>query len=166
MKVLEKILIWIAGIAILLAAVLMVANILTRWIFHYAIPGTYELIGYFALLFGGAVVPVGTIAKSHIAVDIVTSHLPGVPYKVLQIVTGLFEIFAYGALAYGGYIIAMNKFASVELSDTLKIPVAPLRMFWVVCAAITVIVKVIQLVMIIKNPPDPIKGKEAAENDG
>lgn len=167
MKVLEKILIWVAGIALIAAALLMVANIITRLAFHYAIPGTYELIGYFALLFGCTVLPVGTIARSHITVDIVTSHLPGVPFKAFQIFTSILEVLTYIVLAYGGFILAMSKFASHEASDTLKIPVAPLRMFWAVCVAITIIVKIIQLVMIIKNPPEErSKGKEDAEING
>ena len=150
MKKLSKIFDWIGGIAMCACVLTMVANILLRLV-NLSVPGTYELVGYFSLIFASACIPICMIEKNHVTVDVLTMRLPGLPYRVLEYISGVIDIFSYVILAYAGYVIAFKKITTSEVSDTLKIPVGPMRLFWAVCVCVMIIIRIIQLVQLSKT---------------
>lgn len=150
MNKLTKIFDIIGGIGMMGAIIVMVTNILLR-IVNLSLPGTYELVGYFSLIFASACIPICLIERSHITVDVLTMRLPAIPYRVLEIISGVLDIVSYLVLAYAGYILAFRKITAMEVSDTLKIPVGPLRLFWAICVTIIVVVRIVQLIQTAKS---------------
>ena len=145
MNKLSKIFDLIGGIGMIGAVLVMVANILLRLV-NLSVPGTYEMVGYFSLIFASACIPICLIERAHITVDVLTMRLPAVPYRVLELISGVLDILSYAVLAYAGYLLAFKKITSGEASDTLRIPVGPLRLFWAICVSVIIIVRIIQLI--------------------
>lgn len=152
MNKLTKIFDWVGGIAMILAVAAMVINILLR-IFGLSLTGTYDIVCYTALLFASASIPICVLERAHITVDVLTMRLPAVPYRVLEIIAGIVNIISYVILAYAGYTLAFTKLLSGEASDTLKIPVGPMRLFWAACVTVVIILSIIQLIQTVRSKP-------------
>jgi len=150
---------------------LIVANILTRSIFNYAIPGVYDIITTTVTVFGSCALVVTTYQRGHIIVDILTSHIPKSLQMICAVISEVVDIAFYALLCYGGYLFGVTKLISHETKDNLPIPVAPFRLFWALCAAVIVIVKIAQLIEVIKKKdtthiggkPDSMKEKKGGE---
>lgn len=159
MTKLSKIFDWVGGIAMILAVAAMVLNILLRLI-NLSLLGTYDIVCYTALLFASASIPICVLERAHITVDVLTMRLPAVPYRILEVIAGIVNIISYVILAYAGYTLATTKILSGEASDTLKIPVGPLRLFWAICVTVVIVLSVIQLVQTIKSKPQSREERE------
>jgi len=117
---LNKILLFLGGIAILALMLLATGNVVLR-IFHLPFRGTYEIVSFL-----GAVVIAFSLGytqkrKDHIVVDILTDRFPQSVKDMIDKVAYLAITIFFGVVAWQLYVWGMKIMESSEVSETLKI---------------------------------------------
>ena len=117
---LNKILLFLGGIAILALMLLATGNVVLR-IFHLPFRGTYEIVSFL-----GAVVIAFSLGytqkrKDHIVVDILTDKFPDAIKNMIDKVAYLAITIFFGIVAWQLYVWGMKIMESSEVSETLKI---------------------------------------------
>lgn len=117
---LNKILLFLGGIAILALMLLATGNVVLR-IFHLPFRGTYEIVSFL-----GAVVIAFSLGytqkrKDHIVVDILTDKFPQAIKNMIDKVAYLAITIFFGIVAWQLYVWGMKIMESSEVSETLKI---------------------------------------------
>ena len=120
-----KILALIGGTVAIVIAVVVVASVLTRWMFSAPIPGDFELaqIGTAVAVF--AFLPYCQIVRGNIMVDTFTAHLPA---RLRRRIDGIWDFVYAAAMAFVAACLArgtVDTFTSQEVSMVLRIPVWP-----------------------------------------
>jgi len=121
---LNKILLFLGGIAILALMLLATGNVVLR-IFHLPFRGTYEIVSFL-----GAVVIAFSLGytqkrKDHIVVDILTDKFPQAIKNMIDKVAYLAITIFFGIVAWQLYVWGMKIMESSEVSETLKIVFHP-----------------------------------------
>ena len=122
----NKIMAYLAGVALIGMMLLTVADVIGRYLFSKPIRGTYELVGF--LLVGAGSLGLGycQVKKAHIRVDFLLQRFPE---KVRAIVTVLanflgfaaFSLLCWRCVLYAQYYLS----ATGNATDTLHIPLFP-----------------------------------------
>lgn len=120
-KVMDK----IAGFAIMLTMLLIVANILMRVLFNSPILGTGEMVGFLTAGAIGLSLALCALQNGHIAIDLLVDSFPA-PIRVLvDIMIQLVVVIFLGACSWGLMLLANSNAASGLVSSTIQIPVYP-----------------------------------------
>lgn len=114
----------IAGFALVTMMLLTVSDVILR-IFGYPIPGTYELVSFMGTILIGFAVPVVTLVKAHVLVDIVVSKLSDRKKTSFLVATRVVSIFLTLAIGWNLIKMAFVMRESGEVSGTLQIPFYP-----------------------------------------
>jgi len=123
-RVLNQIMIWLAGVLLTIMILLTCANILSR-IVWVPIKGTFELMGYFGAVITAFALGYTQMEKGHIAVDILVKSfskrtrniLNSINYSVCLV---FFMITGWQIVKYGIILIKTG-----EITETLRIPYYP-----------------------------------------
>lgn len=118
--ILNKILLFLGGIAILALMLFATGNVVLR-IFHLPFRGTYEIVSFL-----GAVVIAFSLGytqkrKDNIVVDILTDKFPDAIKNMIDKVAYLAITIFFGVVAWQLYVWGMKIMESSEVSETLKI---------------------------------------------
>jgi TRAP-type C4-dicarboxylate transport system permease small subunit len=125
---------FIAGVSALFLIPLMLitaADVLTRDLFNYPIPGTVELSQYLLAVFILLGLAHTQQVKAHVGVSIITSRLRYPAQCILTIITTLISLFIFSILAWQGWVVGINE---RTVSDMLRIPQYPFRLLVAVAA--------------------------------
>ena len=119
-KLLNQILIWVAGVFLSAMIVLTCANILFRLIWG-PIRGTYELMGYFGAIITAFALGYTQIKKGHISVDIFVLGFSPKIQRVLHIINNLICMLFFGLAT-----VQIAKYANIlretgQVTETLLI---------------------------------------------
>ena len=125
LETIAKILALVGGTVALVIAVVVVASVLTRWLFSTPIPGDFELaqIGTAVAVF--AFLPYCQVVRGNIMVDTFTAHLPA---RLRWRIDGIWDLVYAAAMAFVAVCLTrgtVDTFASHEVSMVLRIPVWP-----------------------------------------
>ena len=122
--ILNKILLYISGLALVLMLFIGFGNMFLRsvWI---PIKGSYEIIGLLGAL--AAALPLGftQIRRSHIAVDIVTNKYPKKAQVLVDGISCLLNMIFFAIVSWRTAVWANIIRESGELSETLRIAFYP-----------------------------------------
>lgn len=161
MKKLSNLLDIIGGVFVIIAVAVVFGNVVMRVLTGHSFNGSYELTGLCATMFVALAIPVATYEGSHIFVELLTSHLRGAARKATKYIARVCDLVFAVLYAYAGWKIALQKFATMEASDTLRIPVWPFRFLWVLCCLLMIMFSIYRLVRIPKEKDDGISSLDA-----
>ena len=119
-KMLNDILMWVAGCVLAFMIILTCANIFCRLIW-LPIRGTFELMGYLGAVITAFALGYTQIKKGHIAVDIVVL---GFPPRVRAVLNAINCVICLGFFVIVGWQIwryATNLWRTGEVTETLRI---------------------------------------------
>lgn len=119
-KLINQILIWIAGVFLSAMIVLTCANIFFRLIWG-PIRGTYELMGYFGAIITAFALGYTQIRKGHISVDILVLRFSEKTQRVLNSLNNMICMIFFGVAA-----VQIAKYANIlretgQVTETLLI---------------------------------------------
>lgn len=138
-------------IATVFVAFMLVANILTRVLWKFPLPGTVELTEI-----AGAVLLAGGVAycqrvKGHVSVEVFVEKLPLRAQAILSALVTFIAILATVSLARGTFSYASRMAQSKYMTADLHIPVYPVIYFVAACFALLTIVLCLDFINAIKK---------------
>jgi TRAP-type C4-dicarboxylate transport system permease small subunit len=140
LEAIAKLLALIGGTVAIAVAAIVVASVLSRWLFADPIPGDFELAQIGTAIAVFAFLPYCQIVRGNIVVDTFTAHLPA---RVRGRIDALWDIVFAVAMAFVAVCLTrgtLDTFASQEVSMVLRIPVWPGVAFSSFCCAFLAIV--------------------------
>lgn len=125
-NLMRRIMAVLCGAMLMVMMALTVVDVVGRYLFAHPIPGATELteILLVAVIFLG--LPVISLDRDHVAVDILTEHLPRPIRAVLDLVTSLVSAGVLGAIAWRIWVYADQIGSYGGATNTLRLPLAPL----------------------------------------
>lgn len=138
-------------IATVFVAFMLVANILTRVLWKFPLPGTVELTEI-----AGAVLLAGGVAycqrvKGHVSVEVFVEKLPLRVQAVVSILMIAIATIATISLTRGTFSYALRMANAKYMTADLHIPVYPIIYFVAACFALLTIVLCLDLINAIKS---------------
>ncbi|HOW55781.1 MAG TPA: TRAP transporter small permease [Syntrophorhabdaceae bacterium] len=121
---LNKILMFLGGIAVLALMLLATGNVVLR-IFHLPFRGTYEIVSFLGAVVIAFALGYTQKRKDHIVVDILTEKFPPLAKEAIDKVAYLAITIFFGIVAWQLYVWGMKIMESSEVSETLKIVFHP-----------------------------------------
>ena len=121
---LNRIFVFVAAIALLLMMFLGFGNVLFRTIWK-PIEGSYELIGFLGAMTTALALGYTQIRKSHISVDIITSHYSKRWQKITNGISYLVTAIFFAIAAWQTELWGTNVWRTGERSETLRIVFFP-----------------------------------------
>jgi len=117
---LNRVLVGIAGTALVLMVALACANVALRSL-GYPIKGTFELMGFFGAIVAAFALGITQINRGHIAVDVVINLFPGSIRRILAGIGSLVAMVFFILAAYQTARWGTTLWRVHELSETLRI---------------------------------------------
>lgn len=127
----NRVLAWIAGLALIAMMLFTVADMVLRG-FGHPVAGSYEVIGWLSAAAMALALGYTQLHRGHVAIDLVVERLPGRGRASVDVATSLMSLLLFTAVAWyvARYGIVLHETGS--LSETLKAIVYP----WVYVVAI------------------------------
>ena len=119
-RILNQILLWIAGCLLGAMILLTCANVLLRLIW-IPVAGTFELMGYFGAVLTAFALGYTQIRRGHIAVDIVVLGFSKGAQRVLNSVNSLICMAFFAVVAWQIARYATTLLTTGEVTETLRI---------------------------------------------
>lgn len=119
-RYLTRVLIWIAGLLLLLMILLTCANIFLRLVWT-PIKGTFELMGFFGAVVTAFALGYTQMEKGHIAIDIVINQFPRPVQRALETVNHLVCMVFFGIAGWQLTKWGTNLMKTGEVTETLRI---------------------------------------------
>lgn len=149
-KKVNRIFFLIAGFAVMFMMLLTVADVILRD-FGMPIVGTYELVGFSAVVVIGFCIPYTTSVRSHITVDFFTMKMsPGVK-RFLIIITRIMGIFLFAMAGYNLILLGRDFYRSGEVSLTIHMPFYPVAYGIGFCCFLQVLTQLADLIGILRR---------------
>src|SRR5262245_5110663 len=153
LEAIAKILALLGGAVAIAVAIIVVASVLSRWLFSNPIPGDFELAQIGTAVAAFAFLPYCQVMRGNIVVDTFTAHLPA---RLRGRMDAIWD-FVYG----GGNAVCgacpdpctFGSLASQEVSMVLRIPVWPGVAFGALCCAFLAIVSLATAYGLARNKP-------------
>lgn len=141
---------WIAGLALTLMVILVVADICGNKFFKSPVPGGIELVSLLSVVAISFAIAETQMAHGHIEVEMLITKLPRVAQKVIGIFTYAFSIALFITLSIMSFLYGNTLQSSGEVSMTLALPYYPF--VWgigVSCICVTLVL-IMQLLLNLK----------------
>ncbi len=125
LEIIAKVLALVGGGIALTVAVIVVASVLSRWLFSAPVPGDFELAQMGTAVAVFAFLPYCQIVRGNIVVDTFTAHLPA---RLRGRMDAIWDVVYAAAMALVAVCLTrgtLDTFASHEVSMVLRIPVWP-----------------------------------------
>ncbi len=135
----------IGGTALTAMMLLTVSDVIMRALGH-PILGTYEIVSLLLAVVIGFTIPVVSLDRGHVYMEILLDRLPGKGNAVMMTFTRMLCIGLFLIIAYNLFIVGNEFRASGEVSSTLKIPFFPMAYGVGVCCFIQCIVLIFDIV--------------------
>ena len=119
-RILNQILLWIAGCLLGAMILLTCANVLLRLIW-IPVAGTFELMGYFGAVLTAFALGYTQIRRGHIAVDIVVLGFSKGAQRVINSVNSLICMAFFAVVAWQIARYATTLLTTGEVTETLRI---------------------------------------------
>ncbi len=110
----------IAGIALVAIMVLTGCDIVGR-VFGRPIQGTYEIVSFAGGLVIGLAMPITSLARGHVIVDLITARIPPQVSKVLYVITRLMGILMFLMMCYAFIKMGSQLKAAGEVTPVLSL---------------------------------------------
>jgi len=118
---LNKILMFMGGVAVLLLMSLATVNVCLRFFFNAPYRGTYEVVGFLGAIVIAFALGYTQKRKDHIVVDILTEKFPRRVNRILDRINYLVTTIFFSIVTWQIFIWGEKISKSGEVSETLKI---------------------------------------------
>lgn len=139
-----------AGFALVFMMLLTVADVIMRE-FGHPIVGTYELVGFSAVVVIGFCIPYTTSVRSHICVEFFTMKMSAGVQRILRIITRFLGIFLFILIGYNLFKMGLDLLKSGEVSLTIQMPFYPIAFAISICCFIQAITQLIDVIAVIRR---------------
>ena len=119
-RLLNRVLMWIAGFLLILMIILTCANIFLRLVWT-PIKGTFELMGFFGAVVTAFALGYTQMEKGHIAIDIIVSQFPTRIKTILDTINHLACMIFFGIAGWQLTRWGTNLMKTGEVTETLRI---------------------------------------------
>ncbi|MGQ9647632.1 MAG: TRAP transporter small permease [Thermodesulfobacteriota bacterium] len=140
----------IAGVALVSMMLLTISDVILRE-FRRPVVGTYELVGYLAVIVLGFSIPYTTSVRSHVVVDFFTTKLPEKVQSILLLITRCMGVFLFILMGYDLLLMARDYYRSGEVSPTLQVPFYPFIFAIGVCCFLQSFTQVAHVITILSR---------------
>jgi TRAP-type C4-dicarboxylate transport system permease small subunit len=123
----NRVMVYIAAIALAGMMLLTVADVIGRYFFNNPIRGAYELVGFLLVCAGSWGMGYCQIKKGHIRVDFLLQRFPQKTQAILTVLANLIGLIAFSLLCWR-VILLVHYYLTLpkgNATDTLGIPIAP-----------------------------------------
>jgi TRAP-type C4-dicarboxylate transport system permease small subunit len=141
----KKILNLIGGVALTLMMFLTVSDVIMRALGH-PILGTYEVVSLTLAIVIGFTIPVVSLDKGHVYMEVLLDKLSGNGRAVMITFTRVLCIILFFIIGYNLFRVGNEFHASGEVSSTLKIPFFPMAYGVGICCFIECLVFVADII--------------------
>jgi TRAP-type C4-dicarboxylate transport system permease small subunit len=135
----------IAGFALMLMVILVVADICGNKFLKTPVPGGIELVSLLSVVAISFAIAQTQLDHGHIEVEMLVTKLPKTVQKVISIIVHLFSITLFIVLAVRSFRYGLSLQSSGEVSMTLLLPFYPFVWAMGVCAIVVALVLIMQL---------------------
>ncbi len=137
--IVEKLSRWmqtVSGAALVFIMLLTVADVCLRNLARKPIVGAYEMVGLAGAVAIGFAIPITSLLKGHIFVDVLIRALPKGWRKAFNISTRLMGILIFCLIALHLFLYANGLLASGEVTLTRRLPFYPIAYGLSACCVI------------------------------
>ena len=129
--------------ALVLAGVMMVSvvDVLGRYLLNRPLPGSSELTEILMAILIYAGLPVVSQRQAHITVDLLDPLTPKFVVPIRNVIVGLLSVLVVALIAWRLWAYADQIRISKDVTEYLKLPLAPFAYFMSVLAGITAVVE-------------------------
>ncbi len=145
--IVKRILNFLGGIALSIMMLLTVSDVIMR-AFGHPILGTYEIVSLLLAIVIGFTIPVVSLDKGHVYMEVLLDKLSGKGSATMITFTRVFCIILFLILGYNLFHVGNEFHASGEVSSTLKIPFFPMAYGVGICCFIECLVFVFDIIKI------------------
>lgn len=146
-KVTKNVLNLIGGVALTIMMLLTVADVLMRAGGH-PILGTYEIVSLTLGIVIGFTIPVVSLDRGHVFMEILLDKLSGKGSAILNTFTRILCAILFFIIAYNLFSVGNEFRVSGEVSSTLRIPFFPIAYGVGVCCFIECLVFIFDIIKI------------------
>ncbi len=123
--VLNKLLMFVGGVAVLLLMSLATVNVCLRFFFNAPYRGAYEVVGFLGAIVIAFALGYTQKRKDHIVVDILTEKFPKRVNRVLDGINYFITTIFFAIVSWQIFVWGTKIMKSGEVSETLKIVFHP-----------------------------------------
>jgi TRAP-type transport system small permease protein len=129
--------------AIVLGAVMMVSvvDVVGRYVFNRPLPGSSEITEVLMAILIYAGLPLVSLRRAHIAVDLLDPVTPPALARVRDAIVGLVSVFVLAIVAWRLWAYADQIRSSKDVTEYLKLPLAPFAYAMSVLAGVAAVVE-------------------------
>ncbi len=127
----------LGGYAVATMVIIVTINMLTRSLLNAPIPGFYDITGVLGITFYSFSIVYAAIKGVHISVTFVLDRVPERFRSIVEFVNRAIIVVFCALLAYAGGSVAWRNIG--EVTDDIKIPVAPFRFVFVIVLVILIL---------------------------
>jgi TRAP-type transport system small permease protein len=129
--------------ALVLAAVMMVSvvDVVGRYVFNRPLPGSSEITEILMAILIYAGLPLVSLRRAHIAVDLLDPVTPPGLTRIRDAVVGIVSVFVLAIIAWRLWAYADQIRSSKDVTEYLKLPLAPFAYAMSVLAGIAAVVE-------------------------
>lgn len=153
----------LAGAALIIAAIIVVVNILLGKITGTPLKGTYEMVGLCCCVMASMAIPMATLTGGHVSVDIVVRALKPRAQMAFDIFAKAVDCLVGMVLTYACYRFAIKMLSTRETTATLSLPVWPFRFVWMLGCVLVAIFSIYNMTQIPKKYRDGVVSSADAE---
>lgn len=143
----NKILSYIAGVALTFMMLLTVADVLLR-AGGRPILGTYEMVAFSLAVVIGFGIPKVSLDRGHVYMEVVLDKVSKRSKAILNSFTRILCLILFAIIGYNLFLVGNELYASGEVSSTLKLPFFPIAYGVGVCCFIECFVFIFDIVRI------------------
>ncbi len=129
--------------ALVLAAVMMVSvvDVVGRYVFNRPLPGSSEITEILMAILIYAGLPLVGLRRAHIVVDLLDSATPQRMVRIRDAIVGIISCFMIALIAWRLWAYADQIRLSKDVTEYLKLPLAPFAYAMSVLAGISAVVE-------------------------
>jgi TRAP-type C4-dicarboxylate transport system permease small subunit len=138
----------IAGCAMTFMMLLTVVDVILRF-FKWNFPGTYELVFFAGSVVVGFAIPLTTLTKAHVLVDVLVQRFSLGVRNVFNITTRLMGVFLFSIAGWNLVLVGIDYYRSGEGSLTLQMPIYPIIFGIGFSCFVTCLVLIVQIMQVV-----------------
>jgi TRAP-type C4-dicarboxylate transport system permease small subunit len=143
---------WIGGGVLVFMMLLTVADVVLRYL-KMPILGVYELVSFSGATVIALALPLATLQKAHVCVDILFEFYPSARKKVLDVSTRCMGIFFFLILSWNLISMGTSFYRMGECTLTLQLPLYPIAYILGLSCAAECVVLGVDLIKTMSDEP-------------
>lgn len=116
---------WMAALAIVVIMIIVCINVLSRSILGVPLKGTVDIVSQLGVLVISGAIAYTQILKSHIRITLFVDKLPRPARTFMAALIDTIGIVLFGIISWQSILFAKGTYEIGELSEVLKVPIAP-----------------------------------------